>query len=120
MLHSLTVGTRGSDLALAQSRIVVEALESKNHNSRFESKIIRASGDEGFSGPPTIGTGKDAFTKELDTALLRGEVDLVVHSLKDVPSYAVKKAKNIPGIDLVAFPRRESHRRISDCHHCRR
>jgi hydroxymethylbilane synthase len=106
--RNLIVGTRGSDLALTQTRIVVEALESKNLNLEFALKVIHSSGDEVFSDSPIIGTGKDMFTKELDSALLVGEIDLAVHSLKDVPSYATRKSKNFPEVDLVAFPRRES------------
>lgn len=79
-IGNLIIGTRGSDLALAQTRTIVESLKNKNENLEFAQKIITTSGDEGFARSPIIGTGKDAFTKEIDSALLSGEIDLAVHS----------------------------------------
>jgi hydroxymethylbilane synthase len=105
----LIIGTRGSDLALAQTRTVIELLKNKDENLEFAQKVITTSGDEEFARSPIIGTGKDAFTKEIDNALLGGEIDLAVHSLKDLPNQdVVKKSKRSTTIELAAFPCRES------------
>ena len=53
------------------------------------------------------GTGKDAFTKEIDNALVSEEIDLAVHSLKDIPNEVGKSKKSL-AIELAAFPHRES------------
>lgn len=85
--HSLILGTRGSDLALAQSRLVREALEEAHPGLSIELKIITTTGDARTSLPlhePTA-EGAGLFTKQLEEALLQGEIDLAVHSLKDLP-----------------------------------
>jgi len=85
--RSLILGTRGSDLALAQSRMVREALEEAHPGLSIELKIITTSGDARAALPlhePTA-EGSGLFTKQLEEALLRGEIDLAVHSLKDLP-----------------------------------
>lgn len=84
---SLILGTRGSDLALAQSRMVREALEAAHPGLRVEQKIITTTGDARTAMPlhePTA-EGAGLFTKQLEEALLSGEIDLAVHSLKDLP-----------------------------------
>ena len=83
----LILGTRGSDLALAQSRMVLEDLEEAHPGLSIELKIITTTGDARTSLPlhePTA-EGAGLFTKQLEEALLRGEIDLAVHSLKDLP-----------------------------------
>ena len=85
--RSLILGTRGSDLALAQSRMVRKALEEAHPGLSIELKIITTSGDARAALPlhePTA-EGSGLFTKQLEEALLRGEIDLAVHSLKDLP-----------------------------------
>ena len=76
--------TRGSALALAQARLVADALSGE-----VELVPIRTSGDENRRGaqpPPEEGGDKARFVKEIEEALLAGEIDLAVHSAKDVPS----------------------------------
>lgn len=100
----LRLGTRGSQLALTQSRAVARMLEESWPGLRVELVVIRTSGDK-IQGIPlhSLG-GKGLFVKEIEEALLRGEVDLAVHSLKDVPA-------EIPaGLRLAAFPPRADPR----------
>lgn len=86
-LKPLILGTRGSDLALAQSRMVKEALEAADPSLVIEEKIITTTGDTrttlALHEPTAEGAG--LFTKQLEEALLSREIDLAVHSLKDLP-----------------------------------
>ena len=84
----LTIGTRGSPLALAQAHMVAAALE-KAHGWPEGSVVIlpvRTSGDRIQDRPLAEVGGKALWTKELDLALLAGETDCSVHSMKDVES----------------------------------
>ena len=83
----LVLGTRGSDLALAQTTMVRRALEAAHPGLLIEQKIITTTGDARTAMPlhePTA-EGAGLFTKQLEEALLSGEIDLAVHSLKDLP-----------------------------------
>ncbi len=82
---SYIIGTRGSLLALTQCLQMKNIMEEKGLGD-FELKIISTQGDENTQAPLWQLEGKDFFTKELDSALLKGEVDLVVHSYKDLGS----------------------------------
>ncbi|MFQ5815384.1 MAG: hydroxymethylbilane synthase [Candidatus Hydrothermarchaeaceae archaeon] len=82
----LTIGTRGSKLALAQVDLVVNFLSNKFPDLRFEKKIIRTTGDNISDAPLSKIGGKGLFVKEIDEAVVRGEVDFAVHSAKDVPT----------------------------------
>ena len=85
-MTSLRVGTRGSKLALWQANTVAELLRTRAH-VECEIVIIRTSGDEssGPPDPPVAGTNvKGLFVKEIEDALLKGDVDLAVHSSKDL------------------------------------
>lgn len=77
------IGTRGSLLALTQCGQIKDQLESLTGDS-FELKIIKTQGDQITDKPLWQLEGKDFFTKELDEALISGDVDLVVHSYKDL------------------------------------
>lgn len=79
------IGTRGSLLAVTQCTQVKEQLEAISGKS-FQLKIITTQGDQITDRPLWQLEGKDFFTKELDAALISGEVDLVVHSYKDLGS----------------------------------
>lgn len=86
--HTLTIGTRGSPLALAQAHMVAGALEEA-HGWPTGTVIIhpvRTSGDRIQDRPLAEVGGKALWTKELDLALLAGETDCSVHSMKDVES----------------------------------
>lgn len=82
------LGTRGSALALAQAHKVASALEVANRwpANFIEIQAIRTSGDQVKDRPLAEIGGKGLWTKELDRALLEGEVDFCVHSMKDVES----------------------------------
>ena len=86
-LPPLVLGTRGSDLALAQTTLVRRALEAAHPGLVIEQRIITTTGDARTAMPlhePTA-EGAGLFTKQLEEALLSGEIDLAVHSLKDLP-----------------------------------
>lgn len=85
MAEKYIIGTRGSLLALTQCTQIKNQLEEAT-GDKFELKVIRTEGDENTILPLWQLDGKDFFTKELDAALLKGEVDLVVHSYKDLGS----------------------------------
>jgi len=97
------LGTRGSDLALAQTRLVAARLRTAHPGLTVEEKIIRTTGDArldvSLSAPGTLDKG--LFTKELEEALLREEIDAAVHSLKDLP------VEEPPGLTLGSILERE-------------
>lgn len=85
------IGTRGSDLALVQSAAVERALLGAFPDLFMERRVIRTTGDRRTDVPlgevaKAEGTDKGIFTKELEYALRTGEIDIAVHSLKDVPT----------------------------------
>ena len=83
--HPLVFGTRSSALARRQTETVQRLLASSWPSLRFETRELSTQGDRTPDRPlPEIG-GKGLFTQELETALRRGEIDLAVHSLKDLP-----------------------------------
>ncbi len=92
------IGTRGSALALAQTEQVLRKLRALDPSLPLETVIIRTSGDRGHRET------RGAFVKELQHALLEGEIDLAVHSLKDLPTDPV------PGLRLAAVLEREDPR----------
>lgn len=85
----LRIGTRGSPLALAQTRMVRDALMRAHGGSEadFPIEIIRTTGDQIQDRPLSESGGKGLFTKELDSALIAGAIDLAVHSSKDLPTH---------------------------------
>lgn len=105
MTTSLKLGSRGSPLALAQSRLVA-ALLAKNSGAAVDAFPIEAfmtSGDR-LQGRLQDQGGKGLFTKELDEALLDGRIDAAIHSMKDLPT------RLPPGLVLAAVPSREDPR----------
>ncbi len=101
-----TLGTRGSPLALAQANETRRRL-SEAHGWDVEQivlKIIRTSGDAIQDRPLAEAGGKGLFTKEIDVALLAGEIDAAVHSAKDLPTLVPD------GIALAGFLPREDVR----------
>lgn len=96
------MGTRGSPLALTQSRQFARALENLHSDLCVEERIIRTTGDKNQGAPlPEIG-GKGVFTLEIESALLAGEIDFAVHSLKDLPPQMPQ------GLVLACVPFREN------------
>jgi len=98
----LRVGTRGSKLALAQTDWVISKLKSLYPNLEVEKVIIKTTGDKILDSPLSKIGGKGLFVKEIEEALLRGEIDFAVHSMKDVPSQIPK------GLEVSIIPERES------------
>src|SRR4029453_8532603 len=82
------IGTRGSPLAMAQANEVRARLEAAHGPGRwgFEGRAIKSSGDRIQDRPLADAGGKGLFTKEIEEALLAGDVDLAVHSMKDMPT----------------------------------
>lgn len=80
------IGTRGSQLALYQANRVKDVLSSKYPELTFELKIIKTKGDKILDVALSKIGDKGLFTKELEVAMLNDEADLVVHSLKDMPT----------------------------------
>jgi hydroxymethylbilane synthase len=81
---TLRIGTRGSKLALAQANLVKDLL-SKN-GVPTEIKIIKTSGDSIIDRPLHEVQGFGVFVREIDDSMLAGEIDIAVHSMKDVPT----------------------------------
>ena len=81
---SLKIGTRGSRLALAQAQNVSYLLETQGVST--ECVIISTAGDETTGVPLHAIGGSGVFVRALDDALLRGEIDIAVHSMKDIPA----------------------------------
>lgn len=104
MSRPLRIATRGSALALAQSRWVGEQLTRGRSDLVAELSIVRTTGDRVQDVALHQVGGKGLFTKEIEEALLRGEADIAVHSLKDVPG-------DLPeGLTLGAYTRSEDPR----------
>ncbi len=102
MREKLTIGSRGSHLALWQARYVGEQLARLGVESRIE--IIKTTGDHLQTASLMQAGGKGLFTKEIEDALLNGAIDLAVHSLKDLPT------ENPAGLCIAAIPEREDPR----------
>jgi hydroxymethylbilane synthase len=85
----LRIGTRGSPLALAQSGMVRDALVRAHglEPGSVEFRVIRTTGDRIQDRPLAEAGGKGLFAKEIEEALIAGEVDLAVHSSKDMPTF---------------------------------
>jgi len=105
----LVFGSRGSALALAQSRQVMAQLQAAWPTYSFEMRVIKTQGDrlsEDPNRPMDEKPGKGLFTGELERALRAGEIDIAVHSLKDLPT------EEAEGLTLVAIPRRADARDV--------
>lgn len=84
MIKKIVIGTRGSELALWQTNFVKDLLQKKFPSFEIELKIIKTKGDKILDVPLAKIGDKGLFTKELEVKLLEGEIDLAVHSLKDL------------------------------------
>jgi hydroxymethylbilane synthase len=105
-VSSIRIGTRGSSLALAQANWVKEHLEENDPQQKVHLIIIKTSGDRFFETPVQGIGGKGIFVKEIEDALLRNEIDLAVHSMKDLPT-------ELPaGLTVAAVPQREDPRDV--------
>jgi len=84
--RKFTIGSRGSQLALWQTDFTKNALEKHFPNARFDLQIIKTKGDKVLDTALSKIGDKGLFTKEIETALLSQDIDLAVHSLKDLPT----------------------------------
>lgn len=100
MTHTIRIGTRGSKLAMVQTQMVVDALKQAHPSLCVQIKEIQTSGDwkpeHGETRLAEAAGGKGLFAKEIEWALLDGQIDVGVHSLKDMPSF-------LPGGLEIAF-----------------
>lgn len=85
-MKKIVIGTRGSKLALWQANHIKSLLEIKNPNLTVELNIIKTKGDKILDIALSKIGDKGLFTKELENALIANEIDLAVHSMKDVPT----------------------------------
>jgi hydroxymethylbilane synthase len=105
-MKSIRIGTRGSTLALAQTAWVKGKLEEKFPDTRIETILIKTSGDRFLEASVQAIGGKGIFTKEIEDGLLRHEIDVAVHSMKDLPT-------ELPaGLIVAAVPQREDPRDV--------
>jgi hydroxymethylbilane synthase len=100
----IRLATRASALALAQARSVADRLE--RGGARVQIVPMRTEGDRRAEARLAAVGGKGLFVREIEEALLRGDVDVAVHSLKDLP------AELPPGLTLAIFPEREDARDV--------
>lgn len=106
MVSGIRIASRGSELALWQARAVQSVLREADPSLAVEISVIKTTGDKILDVPLAKIGDKGLFTKELDAALLAGEADLAVHSLKDVPTRLPE------GLELVAIGPREDPRDV--------
>lgn len=106
MKSKLSIGTRGSQLALWQAEHIKNVLMHHYQGLEVDLKIIKTTGDKILDVPLAKIGGKGLFTKEIEEAMIRDEIDLAVHSLKDVP------VEFPEGLCLSAITKREDPR---DC-----
>lgn len=98
-MKKVVIGSRGSALAAAQTKWVADVISRSHRDTIVEIKQIKTKGD-GDSSAAAFDTGVGVFVREIQTALLNGEIDLAVHSLKDLP------VKPTEGIMLAAITER--------------
>ena len=105
-MNTIKIGTRGSALALIQSGFVKKTLEESFPDHVFELHIIKTTGDKILDSPLSKIGDKGLFTREIEDALLRGEIDMAVHSMKDLPT------KLPDGLIVGAVTKREDPRDV--------
>ena len=83
---TVTIGTRGSKLALWQANWVKDRLEDHHPGISVALEVIKTKGDKILDVPLAKVGGKGLFVKEIEEALLDGRIDIAVHSMKDMPA----------------------------------
>ena len=102
----IIIGTRGSALALAQAKIVEDKLTSFDNSIKVHKKIIKTKGDVFLNKNLDSVVDKGFFVHEIQQELIDGNIDIAVHSLKDLPTITNKKLK------IIAYLKRDS---AKDC-----
>lgn len=105
-MDKIKIGTRGSKLAIAQTKIVEEALKSYFPDLDIEIVIIKTQGDKILDKPLSEIGDKGLFINEFEEALLNNEIDIAVHSAKDLPSELKK------GLEIISIPKRADARDV--------
>jgi len=100
----LVIGSRGSDLALAQTRWIRKRILELFPDLEVSVRIVKTSGDKDTTTSIRTGSSVGVFVKELERALLDREIDMAVHSMKDLPT------RIQPGLEIAAIPEREEVR----------
>ncbi|MBI3315463.1 MAG: hydroxymethylbilane synthase [Candidatus Omnitrophica bacterium] len=108
----IRVGTRGSRLALAQAGEICARLRAKFPQKKFKLVVIQTAGDEFQSVEIFKKGGVGIFTKAIEKKLLKGAIDIAVHSLKDLPTTLPR------GLVLGAFPKRRDPRDVLVSRRC--
>ncbi|TDQ37944.1 hydroxymethylbilane synthase [Aureibacillus halotolerans] len=103
-MRTITIGSRRSQLALTQTRWVIEKLKANNVPFSFEIEEIVTKGDRILDVTLSKIGGKALFVKEIEQALLEERIDMAVHSMKDVPSEVPE------GFVIACIPEREDER----------
>lgn len=98
----IRVGTRGSKLSIIQTMEVVDKLKAEFPEVEFEIRVIKTRGDIDLETPLYMIPQKGVFEKEIDQALIKGEIDVAVHSMKDYPT------ETIGEVIIAAVPERKS------------
>jgi len=101
MGEKIIIATRGSKLALWQANFVASLIRERYRGIQIELKRIKTSGDKILDVPLARIGGKGLFVKEIEECLLRGEADIAVHSMKDVPAQLPE------GLEIAVIPPRE-------------
>ena len=106
MQGPMRIATRGSKLALWQAEHIAGRLRQEHPGLEVELKVVKTSGDRIQDAPLARFGGKGLFVKEIEETLLRGEAELAVHSMKDIPSELPR------GLTLGVVPERDD---AADC-----
>ncbi len=109
MTETLRIGTRGSQLALWQAHYIKDCIQKHFPDQPVEIEIIKTKGDRITDRPLAQVGGKGLFVKEIETRLLDGNIDIAVHSMKDMPA-------DLPeGLMIGAVPLREDPLDVMIC-----
>lgn len=103
-MRKIVIGSRRSNLALTQTEWVIEQLKKHTNDYEFEVKKIVTKGDKILDVTLSKVGGKGLFVKEIEQAMFDHEIDMAVHSMKDMPSQLPE------GLEIACVPEREDHR----------
>lgn len=105
-MDKIKIGTRGSKLAIAQTKIVEDAIKNQFPECDIEIVIIKTQGDKILDKPLSEIGDKGLFINEFENALLNNEIDIAVHSAKDLPSELKE------GLEIISTPKRADERDV--------